>query len=405
MHPRHRLDISLADVAFGLRSCAVRPAGPVEAAVLDAVGLTGQGLVALSVRSAWDLLLTTLDWPVGDEILVSAITHPDMIMIIEAHGLRAVPVDLDPDTLAPSVVDLAGLVGGRTRAIMVVHLFGGRIDLSPIRAFADDHDLLLIEDSAQAFTGPGSLRAAGQVALYSFGMIKTASAGGGAIMVVPDAELLGALQRQHHSWPQQTRRSYAARLTKIIGLLLLSRPAIYAAFFRVCERLGHDPDGVINSASRSFASTDVDHDLLSHLRRRPALALVAVLSRRLRGFDPRRMTARAALGERVAASLPAAVRHPGDGLTERTHWLFPVLAPDPDALVVELRRRGLDPSQGTSNLVAVGGHDGRVPERAGRLMGSIVYLPVYPELPAGAVGDLVDGLHDGVSAPAGRRAG
>ena len=38
-------------------------------------------------------------------------------------------------------------------------------------------------------------------------------------------------------------------------------------------------------------------------------------------------------------------------------------------------------------------------------MGSIVYLPVYPELPAGAVGDLVDGLHDGVSAPAGRRAG
>ncbi len=37
----------------------------------------------------------------GDEVLVSAVTHPDMVRIIRVHGLRAVPVGLHTETLAP----------------------------------------------------------------------------------------------------------------------------------------------------------------------------------------------------------------------------------------------------------------------------------------------------------------
>ena len=59
--------------------------------------------MCLSVRSAWDLLLHVLAWPAGSEVIVSAITHPDMITILRAHGLVPVPVDVDLDTLAPSV--------------------------------------------------------------------------------------------------------------------------------------------------------------------------------------------------------------------------------------------------------------------------------------------------------------
>ena len=71
-------------------------------------------LVCLSVRSGFDLLLQALALPAGSEILVSAVTHPDMVNIIERHDLRAVPVDLDLATLAP-----------RAEAIRVVEA-GGR---------------------------------------------------------------------------------------------------------------------------------------------------------------------------------------------------------------------------------------------------------------------------------------
>ncbi|HEY8798251.1 MAG TPA: DegT/DnrJ/EryC1/StrS family aminotransferase, partial [Candidatus Dormibacteraeota bacterium] len=56
---------------------------------------SGNGIACRSVRSGFHLLLDALDLAAGDEVLVSAITHPDMVRVIEAHGLVAVPVDLD----------------------------------------------------------------------------------------------------------------------------------------------------------------------------------------------------------------------------------------------------------------------------------------------------------------------
>ena len=107
-----------------------------------------------------------------------------------------------------------------------------------------------------------------------------------------------------------------------------------------------------------------------------------MLHRRLERVDQDRLARRAAMGEELPARLPPAYLHPGDELQRRTHWLFPVLAPDPAALVTELRDAGIDVSTGTSNLVAVPADDGSVPDCAGRLMSSIVYLPSYPELGA-----------------------
>jgi perosamine synthetase len=62
-------------------------------------------------------------------VLVSAVTHPDMVRIIEGHGLRAGPVvDLQPATLEPQSDLLEKGHSPRTRAVLVAHLFGGRFD-------------------------------------------------------------------------------------------------------------------------------------------------------------------------------------------------------------------------------------------------------------------------------------
>jgi perosamine synthetase len=101
MYARHRLDISLGDISFGVLSCSWQlRREKLEVEVLRRCSLE-EGLVCLSVRSGWDLWLGAQDLRAGDEVLVSAITHPDMIRIIHEHGLQAVPVDIDPETLAP----------------------------------------------------------------------------------------------------------------------------------------------------------------------------------------------------------------------------------------------------------------------------------------------------------------
>ena len=173
---------------------------------------------------------------------------------------------------------------------------------------------------------------------------------------------------------------------KIAALLALGWPPAYGVFFRICARTGRDPDAVISLVSRTFATGAPDQveALLTRLRRRPAPALVAVLARRIRTFDHDRLRRRAADGEHLAATLPAPLRSLGAGLVDRTHWLFPVVAPDPAEVVAALRSAGLDSSRSTSNLVAVAGADGGPPAWAESALASAVYLPAYPELPARA---------------------
>ena len=394
IYPRHRLDLSSADIAAGLQaSVTARDAEALEAAVLRVAGMDDRGLVCLSVRSAWDLLLQVLAWPAGSEVIVSAITHPDMITLIRAHGLVPVPVDVDLATLAPSVADLERAGTERTRAVLVVHLFGGRLDLAPISGFCRRHELMLVEDSAQAFTGRDSLAPTGaDVSLVSFGMIKTASAVGGALVSVTDTELRSSMRKEQAGWPAQSRVAYAAKVAKAGLLAVFNDPRWFAGLYRLCRRLRIDVDAAINASTRSFATGEA---LQARIRHRPAPALLALLSRRLRRVDQNRLEARAAFGEELSRRLPAGYLHPGDGLQRRTHWLFPVLAPDPDGLVAALRARKIDVSRGTSNLVAVSSDDGSTPQQAGRLMSSIVYLPSYPELGADGLDRLVTGLRDG----------
>ncbi len=399
IYPRHRLDLGGTDITAGLLAAVTaHDAEALETAALRTVGLADRGLVCLSVRSAWDLLLQVLAWPAGSEVIVSAITHPDMITIIRDHGLVPVPVDLNLDTLAPSVADLERARTELTRAVLVVHLFGGRLDLTPILTFCRRHDLMLVEDSAQAFTGRDSLAPTGaDASLVSFGMIKTSSAVGGALVAVADTELLSSMRKEQAGWPAQGRGAYAIKVIKAGVLAIVNDPRRFAVLYRLCRRLGVDLDAAINASTRSFAARDA---LQARIRRRPAPALLALLGRRLSRVDLDRLAARAAFGEELTRRLPPAYRHPGDRLRRRTHWLYPVLAPDPDGLVAALRAHGIDVSRGTSNLIAVGSSDGSAPEQAGRLMTSIVYLPSYPELGTEGLDRLIAGLQDGMGAQA-----
>src|SRR5215211_9066114 len=207
VYARHRLDLSVEDISWGVLSCAWHlRREKLEAEVLRRCSLGDEGLVCLSVRSGWDLWLGTQGLRVGDEVLVSAVTHPDMVRIIRAHGLRAVPVDIDPETLAVRPAMLEAALTPRTRVVLVAHLFGGRMDLGPVARFAKERGLLLVEDCAQAFHGPERVgETVADVSMYSFGTLKTSTALGGAVLRVRDREVLGRMRVAQASYPSQRR--------------------------------------------------------------------------------------------------------------------------------------------------------------------------------------------------------
>jgi dTDP-4-amino-4,6-dideoxygalactose transaminase len=380
MIPRMRLDIGWSDLLYGIWACA-RSTNPEEAEQrLRRVWPCGEaGLACLSVRSGFDALLQALDFPAGSEILVSAVTIRDMTRIIEAHGLVPVPVDLDVRTLAVRAGSLERALTPRTRAVLVAHLFGSRMPMEPVRRFAEQHNLLLFEDCAQAFADPEDLREPrGDVAFFSFGTIKTATALGGGILCFRDPGLLAAVRRVQSTWPVRTRRQFFARLFKYSLLVLLSYRPIYSLFTALCRGLGINHDQLIGERVRGFPGSD----LLAQIRHRPSAPLLALLERRIRRFDHATITRRAAAARRSIEQMPAVPR-PGDQAADHTHWVFPILHEQPEALLRTLWSQGFDGTRGASSLCVVDPPVDRPeldPTEARAAFERLLYLPVSPRL-------------------------
>ena len=86
----------------------------------------------------------------GDEVLVPANTFIASILAITENGLRPVLVEPNKDTLEIDEELLEQHVTSRTRSLMLVHLYGRCAWTERIAAFCRDHNLLLVEDNAQA---------------------------------------------------------------------------------------------------------------------------------------------------------------------------------------------------------------------------------------------------------------
>lgn len=370
MIPRGTPDIGWRDLLAALGYGLLPDAPLAEAAV--AAAWAPDAIACLSVRSGFDLLLQELALPHGSEVLVSAVTIPDMLQIVRHHGLTPVPVDLDPHTLAPDLRQLRERITPCTRAILIAHLFGSRVALDPFAAAAREHALLLFEDCAQAFDG-GSYRGhpAADCSMWSFGPIKTATALGGALLRVRDPRLRERMRVRQQGYPRQRRSAFRGRVARFGLLKALARPWLYGPLIALCRLRGLDHDGLINGAVRSFGGAE----LIPRLRQRPSTPLLRLLGRRLRGYDPARIASRAAAGRHLAAQLGAITR-PGQTAAHQTHWVFPILSADPEALVRLLWAHGVDATRKASSLAVVPPHGRVAAPAAATILERLVYLPL-----------------------------
>ncbi|MDD7062209.1 MAG: DegT/DnrJ/EryC1/StrS family aminotransferase [bacterium] len=99
---------------------------------------------------ALQIALMALDLKAGDEIIVPAFTYIAAAEAALLLGLTPVLVDVDPRTFNLDPTQLEAALSERTKAIVVVHLFGQCADMEPILCWAKRHQLRVIEDNAQS---------------------------------------------------------------------------------------------------------------------------------------------------------------------------------------------------------------------------------------------------------------
>lgn len=148
------------------------------------VGLNS-GLDALT------LAVRALDISVGDEVIVPSNTYIATVLAVTAN--RATPIFVEPDEFFNIDADkIEQAITSKTRAIMVVHLYGQAANMNRIKAVADKHGLPIIEDCAQSHGArfDGQMTGTFGIGCFSFYPTKNLGAFGDAGAVVTNDENL-----------------------------------------------------------------------------------------------------------------------------------------------------------------------------------------------------------------------
>lgn len=176
---------------------------------------------AVGVNSGTDaLLLALLALGVGpdDEVITTANTFFATAEAIWLAGATPVFVDIDPQTCNIDTNLIKAAIGPRTKAIIPVHLYGQPADMRAVSKIAKEHNLLVVEDCAQALGSQGDDFAIGELSdAVATSFITTKNLGcfgdGGAVLAnredvavaVRKLRNHGSLKRSHHSMGYNSR--------------------------------------------------------------------------------------------------------------------------------------------------------------------------------------------------------
>jgi dTDP-4-amino-4,6-dideoxygalactose transaminase len=142
---------------------------------------------------ALDLALRIIGIGTGDEVIVTPRSFVASAACVPLAGAVPVFADIDGDSQNMTAATIAPHITARTRAIIVVHLAGWPCDMEPIMSLARKHNLLVIEDCAQAhgaFYNGKLVGSFGHVAAFSFCQDKIITTGGEGGLLAFDDEAL-----------------------------------------------------------------------------------------------------------------------------------------------------------------------------------------------------------------------
>jgi dTDP-4-amino-4,6-dideoxygalactose transaminase len=170
-----------------------------------------KALLTHSCTAALEMAALLADLQPGDEVILPSFTFVSTANAFVLRGAVPVFVDVRPDTFNLDETRVEAAITPRTRAIVAVHYAGVPAEMDDLRAIADRHGLLLIEDAAQAVLSQYRGRTAGSLghlAALSFHETKNFISGEGGALLINDPRFL---TRAEILWEKGTNRTALLR--------------------------------------------------------------------------------------------------------------------------------------------------------------------------------------------------
>lgn len=222
----------------------------------------------------------------GDEVITTPMTAFATVLAIVRSGATPVLADIDPDTALLSVESAARCVSPKTKAVLLVHLYGQVREMDRWESFCHEHGLQLIEDCAQAHFARWDGRAAGSFGVagaYSFYPTKNLGAAGDAGMLVTNDGAVADQARRLRNYGQSVRYEHPevgmnSRLDEIHAAMLSERlrwlPAFTERRRQIAQRYREEIENPIvqHLAIPEQESAHVYHLYVLKCARRDALA-------------------------------------------------------------------------------------------------------------------------------------
>lgn len=187
---------------------------------------------------AIEIALRALDIGVGDEVITTPMTAFATVLAILRAGATPVLADINPDSALLSIESVGRCLSHKTKAIVLVHLYGQVRDITTWLDFCQLQDIVLIEDCAQAHLASWKGNKAGsfgRVGAYSFYPTKNLGAIGDAGMLVTNDQELAARASRIRNYGQSIRYFHTeigmnSRLDEIQAAMLIERIKWLAGF-------------------------------------------------------------------------------------------------------------------------------------------------------------------------------
>jgi len=150
------------------------------------------GIAVANGSAALDIAVKALGLGKGDEVIMPTFTIISPAQSVVTAGAMPVLVDSDPITWNMDVSQIEAKITPKTKAILVVHIYGLPVDMDPVLALCQKYNLKLIEDAAemhgQTYKGRrcGSF---GDISIFSFYPNKHITTGEGGMLVCNDEAL------------------------------------------------------------------------------------------------------------------------------------------------------------------------------------------------------------------------
>lgn len=143
----------------------------------------------------------------GDEVIVPALSWSTTVWPLIQHQLKPVIVDIDPHTFNIDPDEIVKAISPKTRAIMIVPVYGNPCDMERITQICKDHNLFLIEDCCEAlgaYYDDKAVGSFGNVSTFSFHFSHHISTLEGGITVTNDPEFADLMRiLRAHGWVRE----------------------------------------------------------------------------------------------------------------------------------------------------------------------------------------------------------